>query len=133
MCSTGSISSKRGSGAHVLLLGQPLGVGQDVLRRLGFGILGHGGRIGGVGDEHSLPASERLGQMEEQIRQEEGGNGQYPERQPPREGGDVPRHREPQAGSDQLAGQDETVDPPAFSTLEVVADERCHNGAGGAR
>jgi len=117
---------------HVLLSGQPLGIGHDFLRHLRLGILRHGRRVGGIGDEHSLPAPQGLGQTEEEIRQHEGGHGQYPERQPPGEGGDISRHCESQAGSDQLTGQDEAVDPPALSTLEVVADERCHNRAGRA-
>ena len=110
---------------------QPLRVGRlRILVRLGHQ-LGRGRPL--VGGEHALAAALRLAQTPHDECEHERRQREDDEGGPPRERGDVARHREADAGADVLAGEDDTVDPPALPAPEPVTDERGDHRAGRGR
>jgi len=55
-----------------------------------------------------------------------------PKRRPPREGGDIPRHSEPNTSTNEFHGEDEAVDAPAFAAREVIPTRGGHIGPAAA-
>ena len=75
----------------------------------------------------------RLGQMNHQPGQEEGGKSKDHKCGPPGEGGDVARDGKPEARAEQLTGEDEAIDPATLAGREIVADERGNERPGCCR
>src|SRR5207253_9265392 len=103
---------------------QPLRVGLGRLR--GRRLLRGRGRV----RERAPPPALRLGELEHEPREREGGQGEDHERGAPGERGDVAGDGKADAGSPELAGEDVAVDPAALRGGEVVAYERGDERAG---
>jgi hypothetical protein len=78
--------------------------------------------LGGVREHTGAPAF-GLPEPEDEPRERECGQREDDECGAPRERSDVTRHGEAEAGAEQLAREDEAVDPAALPAAEVVADE----------
>ena len=120
----------RVGGQDELRLGLDPALAGQLLRR-GAAVCFGGRRLCAFGRKRVAAAARRLRQPDDEPGEHKGRQGQDHERRPPRQGGDVAGDREADARAEELAGEDEAVDPAALGRGEVVADERGDERPGG--